>query len=225
MAASGRTGWTVLGKKQPPSLSGLTQHKLISGSCGLTAGHWGIQTPFPYDQKSHCRGVQSYPTTCLGGGECLWAVPVTAQWKQSHRVLCTPTKTWAPQGQRPSFESWYHQYCASPRVNGEFLTNDWMNVLIHGFDFQNLLRFSKCVDPGTSAYILSPNFPSRFSAPPEANTVSRSLQSRPLGQGRDLWHLHSTRLMEQLACQWLCHLLSGTQELAIRSQDGEKGAA
>ena len=37
VAVSGRTGWTMLGKKQPPSLSGLTQDKLISGSCYVSS--------------------------------------------------------------------------------------------------------------------------------------------------------------------------------------------
>lgn len=149
----------------------------------LTAGHSGIQAPSPYDQKSHCRGVQSYPTTCLGGGECLWAVPVTARRNQSPRVPCTPTKTWAPQGQRRSFESWYHQYSASPRANdGELLTNEWMNVLIHGFDFQNLLSFSNAWVLDVCLYSFT-QFSFKIFCTPRSKQFPEAYRADPWGRG------------------------------------------
>lgn len=42
--------------------------------------------------------------------------------------------------------------------------------MTRGSDFQNLLSFSKCVGPEKSAYVLSANFPSKFSESPEGNT-------------------------------------------------------
>lgn len=127
VAASGRMGWIMVGKKQPPNLGGLTQHNLVSGSCfvssvapqQVTQGsrlHLRVTT-------SHSAGACS-PTLPHAWEEETVERPTDCPAAQSHRALHTPTKTAALQKQGPARESWSHQDSASSRVHdGGFLTN------------------------------------------------------------------------------------------------------
>lgn len=45
-----------------------------------------------YGQKSYCRGVQFYPTLCLGRGECLWRAPMTLSVTKAVKYFVPPLR-------------------------------------------------------------------------------------------------------------------------------------
>lgn len=103
----------------------------------------------------------------------------------------------------------------------------WMNKSIPGFDFQNLSSFSKWLGPERSAHILSLNFSSILSGAPEANTpgllqpAEQTLEAREGLVKPSLNQVNGADGSSKVIFIWL----SGTQELASRGQDREKGVA
>lgn len=74
--------------------------------------------------RSHITGEDSPAAFPRGGDPC--TDPTVIQPPQGHRVLCTPTRTWAPQAQRPFLINLGISSMHTV-LRTEFLVNEWMN--------------------------------------------------------------------------------------------------